>query len=545
MAKKRKRNKQKKTYEESYPNLYRFLSELEKEDPEWGKIMREHSESVFRETEEIVQALFEPLTNKELELEAELPGMSEVLNSLTLDEPADASAYKQIVLVHENEVNITRRQKNQLIDISRLVLWYRESSKVSMNDLCGFIEAKYRERNHPSNRSIAENFLALFALTLSLGKSPIKHLQELFELILPTKVTIFYILPVDSVPHLPKCTFGPYTYGKLHLKELRRLDRISGTNLLKEYRHLIDGNMAITRHMPDIQLIDWVPLLSKPTEKNIKNLVISGWTVDTYYDRVNALLFDIFFEEMLQHQHLTIALGSRYIDPDMYRNQKDVITIVANEYSRIGKKKPTALLSSRLHPDVKYIDPAIADIPSYNKQLEEKYNFTDYEDTPLHHTLQTYSQFIARAKMLEDKHKPSEAFLQYVISLELIFAGKETISSTIARRVAAMTCKQINSDYELVRERIRQDYRLRSLYVHEGQSINSQQLASIAEICHYVLHAMLYLQQELPQISIDQWMKNIDLLVSNLSTNEQVTDELLRSCGVDYSLDGLSDISDK
>jgi hypothetical protein len=308
MAKKRKHNKQKKTYEEQYPTLYRYFSKLEEENPELAKMMREHSESVFQETEEIVQALFEPLTSKELELEAELPGMAEVLNSLTLDEPADASAYKQIVLVHENEVNITRRQKNQLIDISRLVLWYRESSKVSMNDLCSFIEAKLRERNHPSNRSIAENFLALFALTLSLGKSPIKHLQELFELILPTKVTIFYILPVDSVPRLPKCTFGPYTYGKLHLKELRRLDRISGTNLLKEYRYLIDGNMAITRHMPDIQLIDWVPLLSKPTEKNIKNLVVSGWTVDTYYDRVNALLFDIFFEEMLQHQHLTIAL---------------------------------------------------------------------------------------------------------------------------------------------------------------------------------------------------------------------------------------------
>jgi hypothetical protein len=229
----------------------------------------------------------------------------------------------------------------------------------------------------------------------------------------------------------------------------------------------------------------------------------------------------------------------------MYRNQKDVITIVANEYSRIGKKKPTALLSSRLHPDVKYIDPAISDIPSYSKQLEEKYNFTDYKDTPLHHTLQTYSQFIARAKMLEDKHKPSEAFLQYVISLELIFAGKETISSTIARRVAAMTCKQINSDYELLRQRIRQDYRLRSLYVHEGQSIDSQQLASIAEICHYVLHAMLYLQREFPQLSINHWMKNIDLLGSKFSDNEHVTNELLRSCGVDYRESGLSDTSDE
>lgn len=40
-------------------------------------------------------------------------------------------------------------------------------------------------------------------------------------------------------------------------------------------------------------------------------------------------------------------------------------------------------------------------------------------------------------------------------------------------------------------------------------------------------------------------MKNIDLLVSNLSNNEQVTDELLRSCGVDYPIAGLSDISDK
>jgi hypothetical protein len=239
------------------------------------------------------------------------------------------------------------------------------------------------------------------------------------------------------------------------------------------------------------------------------------------------------------------VLGSRYIDPDKYRNQKDVITIVANEYSRIGKKKRTGLVSARLHPDLMYIDPAISDIPFYNEQLKEKYNFIDYKDRPLHHTLQTYSQFIARAKMLEDKHKPSEAFLQYIIALELIFAGKETISSTIARRVAAMTYKQINSDYELLRQRIREDYRLRSLYVHEGQLINSQQLASIAEICHYVLHAMLYLQRELPQISIDQWMKNIDLLVSNLSNNEQVTDELLRSCGVDYPIGGLSDISDK
>jgi hypothetical protein len=534
MAKKRKHNKQKKTYEESYPNFYDYLSKLEEENPEWGKMMREHAESVFQESEEIVQALFEPLTNKDLELQAELPGMSEVLNSLTLYEPENASAYEQIVLVHENEINITRHQKNQFIDISRLVLWYREIPGISMDDLCNFIESKLRERNHPSNRSIAENFLALFALTLSLGKSPIKHLRELLELILPTKVTIFYILPIDSVPRLPKCTFGPYSYGKLHLQELRRLDRISGTNLLKQYGHLIEGNMAITRQLPDIHLIDWVPFLSKPTEKNIKNLVISGWTVDTYYDKVNALLFDMFFEEMLQYQHLTIALGSRYIDPDNYRNQKDVITIVANEYSRIGNNKPTGLLSSRLHLNLTFIDPAIFDIPSYNQQLKEKYNFTDYKDTPLHHTLQTYSQFIARAKILEDKHKPSEAFLQYVIALELVFAGKETISSTIAKRVAAITCKQTNCDYELLRQRIREDYRLRSFYVHGGQSINSDQLASIAEICHYVLHAILYLQQAFPQISIDTWMENIDLLVSKLSNNEQPNDELFRSCGAVY-----------
>lgn len=534
MAKKRKHNKQKKKWEEQYPTLYRHFSKLEEENPELAKTMREHSESVFQETEEIVQALFEPLTNKDLELQAELPGMSEVLHSLTLYEPENVSAYEQIMLVHENEINITRHEKNQLINISRLVLWYKEIPNLSMNDLCGFIEAKFRERNHPSNRSIAENFLALFALTLSPGKSPIKHLQELFELILPTKVTIFFVLPIDSVPRLPKCTFGPYSYGELPLRELQRLDRISRTNLLKEYRHVIEGKMAITRHMPDIQLIDWIPLLNKHIEKNIPSWVVSGWAVDTYYDKVNAFLLDMFFEEMLQYQHLTIALGSRYIDPDNYRNQKDVITIVANEYSRIGNNKPTGLLSSRLHLNLKFIDPAIFDIPSYNEQLKEKYNFTDYKDTPLHHTLQTYSQFIARAKILEDKHKPSEAFLQYVIALELVFAEKETISSTIAKRVAAITCKQTNCDFELLRHRIREDYRLRSVYVHGGQSISSEQLTSIAEICHYVLHAILYLQQAVPQTSIDTWMENIDLLASKLSNSEQPDDELFRSCGAVY-----------
>ncbi|MEQ8678077.1 MAG: HEPN domain-containing protein [Aggregatilineales bacterium] len=534
MAKKRKHNMQKKKWEELYPNLYRSIAKQEEENPELGKFMREHAESVFQETEEIVQALFEPLTSKELELEAELPGMSEVLHSLTLYEPENASVYEQIVLVHENEINITRHEKNQLINISRLVLWYKEIPKISIDDLRGFIEEKLRERNHPSNRSITENFLALFALTLSPGRSPIKHLQELFELILPTKITIFYILPIDSVPRLPKCTFGPYSYGELPLRELRRLDRISGTNLLKQYGHLIEGNMTITRHMPDIQLIDWVPLLNKHIEKNIPSWVVSGWAVDTYYNKVNELLFEMFFEEMLKYQHLTIALGSQYIDPDNYRNQKDVITIVANEYSRIGNNKPKGLLSSRLHLNLKFIDPAIFDIPSYNEQLKEKYNFTDYKDTPLHHTLQTYSQFIARAKILEDKHKPSEAFLQYVIALELVFAGKETISPTIAKRVAAITCKQTNCDFEFLRHRIREDYRLRSFYVHEGQSISSEQLASIAEICHYVLHAILYLQQAFPQISVDTWMENIDLLASKLSNSEQPDDELFRSCGAVY-----------
>jgi hypothetical protein len=341
-------------------------------------------------------------------------------------------------------------------------------------------------------------------------------------------------LPIDSVPRLPECTFGPYSYGELPLRELRRLDRIEGINFLKEYGEIINGNMAITRRMPDIQLIDWIPLLNKYIEKNIPSWVVSGWAVDTYYDKVNALLLDMFFEEMLQYQHLTIALGSRYIDPDNYRNQKDVITIVANEYSRIGNNKPTGLLSSRLHLNLTFIDPAIFDIPSYNEQLKEKYNFTDYKDTPLHHTLQTYSQFIARAKILEDKHKPSEAFLQYVIALELVFAGKETISSTIAKRVAAITCKQTNCDYELLRQRIREDYRLRSFYVHGGQSINSEQLATIAEICHYVLQAILYLQQAFPQISIDTWIENIDLLASKLSNSEQPNDELFRSCGAVY-----------
>ena len=302
MAKKHKPNGQKKTYEETYPNLYRAFSAMEndpKVDPDVVARLRKSTEELFEETEQIVQALYHNLAFKD-DVQEELPGLSQILNSLTLDEPVNASEYKHIVLVHENEINITRRLKNQAIDISRLVLWYRETPDLSINDLCSFVEGKLQERNHPSNKSIAENFLALFSLTRQIGKSPRQHLNDMFELILPAKITVFYILPVDSLPGLRSCKFGPYSYGELPLRELQRPDRLSDRNFLKEYGHTIKGKMALTRRMSNIQLVDWIPLLTNQTRMYSKrNLVIAGWAADTYYDRVNALLFDMFFEEMI------------------------------------------------------------------------------------------------------------------------------------------------------------------------------------------------------------------------------------------------------
>jgi hypothetical protein len=81
-----------------------------KVDPDVVARLRKSTEELFEETEQIVQTLYHNLALKD-DVQEELPGLSKILNSLTLEEPVNASEYKHIVLVHENEINITRQRK--------------------------------------------------------------------------------------------------------------------------------------------------------------------------------------------------------------------------------------------------------------------------------------------------------------------------------------------------------------------------------------------------------------------------------------------------
>ena len=87
------------------------------------------------------------------------------------------------------------------------------------------------------------------------------------------------------------------------------------------------------------------------------------------------------------------------------------------------------------------IDYASADrrIPEKHAELKREYNFSELSEGDICSSIRSYAKFVTKAVTYRNESRFDEAFLHYVIAIDLLFGEKESSTQAVARRVAAIS----------------------------------------------------------------------------------------------------------
>jgi len=464
------------------------------------------------------------------------------LASLTLQTPPHAPDYDLEVIVHAGQATGVDKSGRAINEATpELRVWYKSVGGFGINSLLSIVESNLRKKHHSSNKRIALAVIGLYLILRQPNEFSANFFFDVLENTVAASATLYYIFPrfmyVGKGTKVSPFQFGPYSFGELDLAQLKRLCKKAKSDYYNRYEAHLQRRFAIQREFPEVIVINWWPYREQrtiafsmvaPLAKLFNELV------ENYFDQLNHALFGRFFGGIFEEQYLTVAIGDTYLDekPLEMLPLTDRIAIFQNTDGKHENGFVKPLGSAGYALDFAAVD---THLPKALDYLQSEFNFVQLADCQIHQTIKTFAQFVSKAK----KHKWSgyldDAFLHFIIALDVVFGETEQSTDSVSRRVAVLTYQKSMVDYKEQVKRIRKLYGERSKYVHEGKSVGKESLDMAEAICNEVLLCLLRLQkdeQQRAEISIENWIKHVDLVAATLEADRIPNHDLLTECGV-------------
>ncbi len=255
--------------------------------------------------------------------------------------------------------------------------------------------------------------------------------------------------------------------------------------------------------------------------------------VDEYFNRVGRIAFEEFWRAFVEEQEPLVAYGAPYlaVAPLQAFPYTDQVGI----FSRVGAQS-----RGRVAPGSQLVGLELARanerIPAVRSELHIRYGFDSFRDSEIHVTLRIFMRFVSRAKRHYVDGHADEAFLHFVIALDLVLGETASATDTVTRRAAALVHRPLSRAYHEQKERIRHLYDARSRYVHDGKPVKPESKEEIEIVCHEVLLCLLRLQavdtNHAPDF-IATWLKRVDHIVTALEARVDIDEALLKANGIE------------
>jgi hypothetical protein len=126
------------------------------------------------------------------------------------------------------------------------------------------------------------------------------------------------------------------------------------------------------------------------------------------------------------------------------------------------------------------------------KWLREELGYSGLEGkTSFEQALKSFCRMLQRANRHEENRQLDEAYLHFMIALDLVFGLDGKSTESVSRRTAALVYRQrgLASKEQFVR--LQKLYKRRSDYVHRGESVSKKELVELDEICQQTLWCLL------------------------------------------------------
>lgn len=429
-----------------------------------------------------------------------------------------------------------------------LTLWLHHplSTKVTFRGLIERISKELGANHHRRHDDFALFVLSLAMLMPKTHGHELKRLNSIINTIGNADANLFYILYL-SLPQYYKFEIPPFSMGPLNIERFRYCSEKAASDYFTRYQDRLRGTWAIERAPVKVRLLDLTQVremtfddpITQPSRRQWER---SAWEAiaNGYFSLHNRLLFEDFWAELISAQAPLLALGAPFFDPRSVASIVQAFHVAI--FLNIGRDKkgfvaPTGIGEFRI--DLAHI---YTRVPNIIKELQQSYNFKEFDDSPLHQSIKLFTDFMGRAQRHELDGRLNEALLHFVIALELIFGEQQAIQKSVSERVATLTYRLYGRSFKQQCEWINGFYDMRSKYVHTGVEITDDvRLGELRVLSGHVFRCLMKLQSVHVQPSsrgesaLNDWLLNLDYIAKGLVAGKQPTETQFRDAFIAHA----------
>ena len=416
-------------------------------------------------------------------------------------------------------------------------IFYPKDAAIPFEDLIKKIELDLKHLKHQASPEIAKLFLFLYSFIPKTFENATQNFNKIYEEIEKCDVTQNIIFPMTHKGEI-RYRLGCFQFGKFDMDKFESRCQKSGSappgKLDLENRFSIERDYFqsyVLNHSRIHQLRGWFPPEFPAIEK--------FW--NEYFAAIGLKLKENFWDTFADEQeihtaHRGILMSTKYLK----LQNNNLLTLFLNiggiEKSRVGYKNLGWLVSQGSVPSLDF-GHIYEQFSLSAKELQEKYSFSGFKEFELHQTIKNYVHFLSRAKDLNNENHIDDSFLNYIIALDLLLGDENELAKSVTFRTSVLTHKQFNNTFHQQKEKIKKLYKSRSKYVHEGKSVEENELNEIVEIVDEIFKCLMRLQniKDAKEKKFrEKWIKELDFLASAAEADRDISEEDFRNVGVEF-----------
>jgi hypothetical protein len=174
--------------------------------------------------------------------------------------------------------------------------------------------------------------------------------------------------------------------------------------------------------------------------------------------------------------------------------------------------------------------------PQAAEMLKTRFGFEEFGGAKIFKSLRTFSSFITRARVHETHGRQDEAFLHYVLALDLLLGTRDENTHTVCKRTAALLAAHRRQPFPDTLKLMKSLYDARSRYVHGGEPVTGQDMDHLKPVLDVVFESLMRLQGH-PESQADgfmtSWCKELDFVASAFETGRALSASDLARLGLE------------
>jgi len=412
---------------------------------------------------------------------------------------------------------------------SGLYLHY-PTGELSLDSVLSIFGKELAANGCETSRAIALTVLALSAATRSSNDRAVNHAQACLAAVRTAKLRLAVVLPNDcSADYLVE--LGPVSLKRFDPKPFlywaERGGSAFGIDLTK-----LSRNICLERRLLDVRILDYreIPGIDRAVE-GLGLALINDVLLDNYYQEVARCHFES-IPSQVREQLIVLEAGAFVsVDTDALTTSMFSTRVALFSWQSGGRVLTWALLGHQSVVHMNQVPPQFFEGAS--AWLDKCVGFRALDpNRPFDRGVRSYCRFLQKAQRQRMDWQFDESFLHFVVALDLVFGTQGRSSASLASRVATIVYRPINVPLPEAVKRLRSLYDKRSKYVHEGLSPTADDLDSVERVCLEVLWALLTVSASGHTDSIDDWLRELDLVHATIEAGRDPRDE-------DYELVGI------